>query len=168
MPSKIGFDNERYLSEQTAAIRERVTRFGNKLYLEFGGKIMFDYHAARVLPGYDPNVKVRLLRQLRDQTDIILCIHAGASERKKMRADFGITYDADAHYHHLLDDIIEGGKMQPTDGCYAVPNGPGLGVTLDEDRMAKYVALFEKEGDYYARFHEDVRQPGWFPINPGW
>jgi uncharacterized protein (UPF0371 family) len=105
MPSKIGFDNERYLSEQTAAIRERVTRFGNKLYLEFGGKIMFDYHAARVLPGYDPNVKVRLLRQLRDQTDIILCIHAGAIERKKMRADFGITYDADALKH--LDDLRE-------------------------------------------------------------
>jgi uncharacterized protein (UPF0371 family) len=103
MPARTGFDNERYLSEQTAAIRERVARFGNKLYLEFGGKIMFDYHAARVLPGYDPNVKVRLLRELRDQTDILLCIHAGAIERKKVRADFGITYDADALKH--IDDL---------------------------------------------------------------
>jgi glucarate dehydratase len=79
-----------------------------------------------------------------------------------------LSYDADAHYHHLLDDIIVGGPMKPVDGCYAVPEGPGLGVALDEDRMAKYVELFEKEGDYYARFHEDVRQPGWFPVNPGW
>ncbi len=79
-----------------------------------------------------------------------------------------LSYDADAHYHHLLDDVIVGGLMQPQDGCYAVPEGPGLGVELDEDRMARYAELFEKEGDYYARFHEDVRQPGWFPVNPGW
>ena len=79
-----------------------------------------------------------------------------------------LTYDADAHYHHLLDDVITGGKMKYEDGCIAVPEGPGLGVELDEDRMAKYEELFRKEGDYYARFHEDVRQPDWFPINPGW
>ncbi|NQU11371.1 DUF1846 domain-containing protein [bacterium] len=103
MPARAGFDNTRYLAEQTAAIRERVARSGNKLYLEFGGKIMFDYHAARVLPGYDPNVKIRLLQQLRDQAELILCIHAGAIERKKIRADFGITYDADALKH--LDDL---------------------------------------------------------------
>jgi uncharacterized protein (UPF0371 family) len=107
MPTVMGFDNDKYLREQTAAIRERVARFGNKLYLEFGGKIMFDYHAARVLPGYDPNVKIRLLQQLRDQTDIILCIHAGAIERKKIRADFGITYDADALKQ--IDDLREQG-----------------------------------------------------------
>ena len=107
MPATTGFDNDKYLCQQTAAIRERVARFGNKLYLEFGGKIMFDYHAARVLPGYDPNVKIRLLQQLRDQTDIILCIHAGAIERKKIRADFGITYDADAL--KLIDDLRDQG-----------------------------------------------------------
>ena len=72
-----GFDNEAYLNEQTAAILERVNRFNDKLYLEFGGKIMFDYHAARVLPGFDPNVKMRLLQKLKDKIDIILCIHAG-------------------------------------------------------------------------------------------
>ncbi|MBN1557030.1 MAG: DUF1846 family protein, partial [Lentisphaerae bacterium] len=102
-----GFDNEKYLKEQTAAILERVGRFNNKLYLEFGGKLLFDYHAARVLPGFDPNVKMRLLRELRDQADIILCIYAGDIERKKMRADFGITYDADAL--KLIDDIREWG-----------------------------------------------------------
>ena len=77
MPRKIGFDNEQYLEEQTAAILERVDHFNDKLYLEFGGKLLFDYHAARVLPGFDPNVKMRLLQKLKDKTDVILCIYAG-------------------------------------------------------------------------------------------
>ena len=93
MSKKIGFDNEKYLSEQTSAILERVNRFSNKLYLEFGGKILFDYHASRVLPGFDPNVKMRLLQKLKDKADVILCIYAGDIEKKKVRADFGITYD---------------------------------------------------------------------------
>lgn len=92
---KIGFDNVKYLNEQSAAILERVERFSDKLYLEFGGKIVSDYHAARVLPGFDPNVKMRLLHKLRDKAQIVMCIHAGDIERRKMRADFGITYDAD-------------------------------------------------------------------------
>jgi uncharacterized protein (UPF0371 family) len=103
----IGFDNERYLREQTSAILERVGRFNNKLYLEFGGKILYDYHAARVLPGFDPNVKMRLLQILKDKIDVILCIHAGAIERKKVRADFGITYDVDAL--KTIDDFREWG-----------------------------------------------------------
>ena len=107
MQDKIGFDNEKYLQEQTAAIVDRVRRFDNKLYLEFGGKLLFDYHAARVLPGFDPNVKMRLLAELRDKAEILLCIHAGAIERKKIRADFGITYDADAM--KLIDDLREWG-----------------------------------------------------------
>jgi len=107
MHHRIGFDNEKYLREQTTAIVERVRRFDNKLYLEFGGKLLFDYHAARVLPGFDPNVKMRLLAELRDKAEILLCIHAGAIERKKMRADFGITYDADAM--KLIDDLRDWG-----------------------------------------------------------
>ncbi len=103
MTGQIGFDNERYLREQAAEIRERVKRFHNKLYLEFGGKLLFDYHAARVLPGYDPNVKMRLLQELKSQADLVLCIHAGDIERKKIRADFGITYDSDAM--KLIDDL---------------------------------------------------------------
>ena len=99
----MGFDNERYIQEQTAEILERVKRFDNKLYLEFGGKLLFDFHAARVLPGYDPNVKMRLIRELKDKADILLCIYAGDIERKKIRADFGITYDADAL--KLIDDL---------------------------------------------------------------
>jgi uncharacterized protein (UPF0371 family) len=101
------FDNEKYIREQTAAILERVKRFGNKLYLEFGGKLLYDYHAARVLPGYDPNAKMRLLQQLKDSADILLCIYAGDIERKKIRADFGITYDSDAL--KLIDDLREWG-----------------------------------------------------------
>ena len=103
MQDAIGFDNEKYLQEQSAAILDRARRFGNKLYLEFGGKLLFDYHAARVLPGFDPNVKIRLLAKLKEEVEILLCIHAGAIERKKMRADFGITYDADAM--KLIDDL---------------------------------------------------------------
>ena len=99
----IAFDNELYLREQSRAIMERVERFGNKLYLEFGGKLLYDYHASRVLPGFQPNVKMRLLQRLRDQVEIVLCIYAGDIERRKMRADFGITYDADAF--KLIDDL---------------------------------------------------------------
>ena len=107
MTSKLAFDNESYLAQQTEAILERIGRFGGKLYLEFGGKLLFDYHASRVLPGFDPNVKMRLLQKLQDKVDIILCIFAGDIERRKVRADFGITYDADTF--KLIDDLREWG-----------------------------------------------------------
>ncbi|MEN6319823.1 MAG: DUF1846 domain-containing protein [Syntrophaceae bacterium] len=103
MIQKTGFDNEKYIREQTTEILDRVRRFDNKLYLEFGGKLLYDFHAARVLPGYDPNVKMRLIRELKDKADILLCIYAGDIERKKIRADFGITYDSDAM--KLIDDL---------------------------------------------------------------
>jgi len=103
----IGFDNEKYLNEQTTEILKRVEQYNHKLYLEFGGKLLFDYHAARVLPGFDPNVKMRLLQKLKDKIDVILCIYAGDIERKKVRADFGITYDADALKN--IDDFKEWG-----------------------------------------------------------
>lgn len=107
MTNNIGFDNEKYLREQTKAILNRVNQFDNKLYLEFGGKLLYDYHAARVLPGFDPNVKMRLLQKLKDKIDVILCIYAGDIERKKIRADFGITYDADTL--KTIDDFKEWG-----------------------------------------------------------
>ena len=107
MTSTVAFDNEKYIQEQTREILERVERFHNKLYLEFGGKLLYDYHAARVLPGYDPNVKMRLIRQLKDKADLVLCIYAGDIERKKIRADFGITYDSDAL--KLIDDLRDWG-----------------------------------------------------------
>jgi uncharacterized protein (UPF0371 family) len=101
--AKNGFDNEKYIQEQSAEILKRTEKFNNKLYLEFGGKLLYDYHAARVLPGYDPNVKMRLIKELKDRADILLCIYAGDIERKKIRADFGITYDSDAL--KLIDDL---------------------------------------------------------------
>ncbi|MDD5166092.1 MAG: DUF1846 domain-containing protein [Candidatus Omnitrophica bacterium] len=104
---KIGFDNEKYLREQSAAILDRVKKLGNKLYLEFGGKLCFDYHAARVLPGYDPNVKIRLLQQLKDKLDIVLGIYAGDIEKGRVRGDFGITYDAATL--KLIDDLRKWG-----------------------------------------------------------
>ena len=103
MAAKAGFDNEKYLHQQTAAILERVSRFDGKLYLEFGGKLLFDYHASRVLPGFDPNVKMRLLNKLKDKADVILCIYSGDIERRKVRADFGITYDTDTL--KVIDDL---------------------------------------------------------------
>ncbi|MCP4650646.1 MAG: DUF1846 domain-containing protein [PVC group bacterium] len=107
MCAQIGFDNEKYLKEQSAAILERVKKSEHKLYLEFGGKLLFDYHASRVLPGFDPNVKMRLLQKLKDKADIILCIYAGDIERRKVRADFGITYDADVL--KVIDDLSHWG-----------------------------------------------------------
>ncbi|MCX7765935.1 MAG: DUF1846 family protein, partial [Candidatus Sumerlaeia bacterium] len=103
MQERSAVDIEKYLREQSAEILKRVERFNNKLYLEFGGKLLFDYHAARVLPGFDPNMKIKLLQQLQDKTDIILCINAGDIERRKIRADFGITYDVDAL--KLIDEL---------------------------------------------------------------
>ena len=105
----IAFDNEKYLAEQTRAILERVERSENKLYLEFGGKLLFDYHASRVLPGFDPNVKMRMLQKLKDKAEMILCIWAGDIERRKVRADFGITYDSDAF--KLIDDLRDWGLV---------------------------------------------------------
>ena len=103
----VAFDNERYLAEQSEAILERMREVGGKLHLEFGGKLLYDYHASRVLPGFDPNVKMRLLRRLASQTEIILCVYAGDIERRKVRADFGITYDADTF--KLIDDLRDNG-----------------------------------------------------------
>ena len=99
---KIGFDNDKYLKEQSEEIRRRAGKYG-RLYLEFGGKLMNDFHAARCLPGYHPNVKLRLLQSLKDQAEVVLCIYSGDIEKKKMRADFGISYADDAL--KLIDDL---------------------------------------------------------------
>lgn len=92
---KIGFDNEKYVEMQSKRILERINNFDNKLYLEFGGKLFDDYHASRVLPGFAPDSKIRLLKKLKDKLEIIVIINAADIERKKIRADYGITYDTD-------------------------------------------------------------------------
>ena len=93
--TKIGFDNETYLQLQSKKILERVDRFGGKLYLEFGGKLFDDYHASRVLPGFEPDGKMKMLLQLKEQAEIVIAICAGHIEQNKRRGDLGITYDMD-------------------------------------------------------------------------
>ncbi|MEE1030649.1 MAG: DUF1846 family protein, partial [Ruminococcus sp.] len=92
---KIGFDNQKYLSMQSEHIRERINKFDNKLYLEFGGKLFDDYHASRVLPGFAPDSKLQMLLQLSDQAEIVIVICAKDIEKNKIRGDLGITYDVD-------------------------------------------------------------------------
>lgn len=104
---KIGFDNEKYLKMQSEHIRERINQFDNKLYLEFGGKLFDDYHASRVLPGFEPDSKLRLLKQLSDQAEIVIVISAKDIEKNKVRGDLGITYDSDVL--RLMDSYRDNG-----------------------------------------------------------
>ncbi|MBQ8184619.1 MAG: DUF1846 domain-containing protein [Lachnospiraceae bacterium] len=90
-----GFDNEKYLEMQSEQIRKRISQFGGKLYMEFGGKLFDDFHAARVLPGFQPDSKIRMLAQLKDQAEVVIAINAADIEKNKKRGDYGITYDAD-------------------------------------------------------------------------
>ncbi|MBE6712368.1 MAG: DUF1846 domain-containing protein [Ruminococcaceae bacterium] len=93
---KIGFDNEKYLTLQSERIKERIGQFGGKLYLEFGGKLFDDFHAARVLPGFQPDSKIRMLMQLKEEAEIVLVINAYDIEKNKVRGDLGITYEQDS------------------------------------------------------------------------
>lgn len=99
---KIGFDHNKYLEEQSKFISERVNNF-DKLYLEFGGKLLYDLHAKRVLPGFDENAKIKLLHKLKEKVEVVICVYAGDIERNKIRGDFGITYDMDVF--RLIDDL---------------------------------------------------------------
>ena len=92
---RTGFDNDKYLKMQSDHIRKRIGQFGDKLYLEFGGKLFDDYHASRVLPGFAPDSKLRMLLQLADQAEIVITINAADIEKNKVRSDLGITYDVD-------------------------------------------------------------------------
>ena len=103
--SKIGFDNEKYIATQSAHIRERIAQFGGKLYLEFGGKLFDDYHASRVLPGFAPDSKIRMLQALREDVEIVIAIGAPDIEKNKIRGDLGIPYEEDVL---RLIDIFRG------------------------------------------------------------
>lgn len=98
---RVGFDNEQYLKMQSEHIEERINKFGDKLYLEFGGKLFDDYHAARVLPGFEPDSKLRMLMKLSDRAEIVIVINAAHIEKNKIRRDLGITYDEDVQ--RLID-----------------------------------------------------------------
>ena len=100
---EIGFDNDRYLEEQKKYILSRAQKVEGKLYIECGGKLLFDYHAARILPGFDTNDKIKVFQSFKDDLDVIICIHAGDIEHRKMRSDFGISYDTDVF--KMIDDF---------------------------------------------------------------
>ena len=106
--AKIGFDNQKYLETQSAHIRERIRQFGGKLYLEFGGKLFDDYHASRVLPGFEPDSKIRMLQQLKDDVEIVVTICACDIEKNKVRGDLGIPYEEDVL---RLIDIFRGMEL---------------------------------------------------------
>ncbi len=100
---KTGFDNEKYLKTQSSHIKERIAKFGGKLYMEFGGKLFDDFHASRVLPGFQPDSKIRMLRELKEDVEIVIAINAGDIEKNKVRGDLGITYDLDVL--RLIDEF---------------------------------------------------------------
>ena len=104
---KYGFDSDKYLKIQSEHIKERITDFGDKLYMEFGGKLFDDYHASRVLPGFEPDNKLKMLDQLKDDAEIVIVISAVDIEKNKMRADLGITYDMDVL--RLRDEFLSRG-----------------------------------------------------------
>ena len=107
--NEIGFDSDKYLKIQSEKIRERIKLFDNKLYLEFGGKIFDDYHAARVLPGFRPDNKIRLLKQFKDDLEVIFCINAADIEKSKIRADYGISYELELL--RLIEKLQEQGIL---------------------------------------------------------
>ena len=104
---EIGFDNDKYLKIQSERIHERISQFGGKLYLEFGGKLFDDYHASRVLPGFHPDSKITMLKELKDEAEIVIVINAADIEKNKVRGDLGITYDADVL--RLIDAFTSNG-----------------------------------------------------------
>ncbi|MFA6930580.1 MAG: DUF1846 domain-containing protein [Lentisphaeria bacterium] len=164
MPQSFAFDNNQYLAQQRQAIISRAEQGNGRLYLEFGGKLIGDFHAARVLPGYDPNVKIRLLQQLQEKADIILCIHAEAIEKKKIRADFGIPYDKAVL--KLIDDLREN-NIAVTAIVITRFSGQATALAFQQ-RLQRYglkVFLHQKISGYPNEF-EEVVSPEGFGQNP--
>ena len=128
---KKGFNNEQYVKLQTEVIEERIKMFNGKLYLEFGGKLFDDYHAQRILPGFELNSKIRLLEKLKDSLEIIFCINAGDIARKKIRADYGITYDMELI--RLVKVLTKKGLKINSVAINLYDNQPG--VDIFEDRL---------------------------------
>ena len=105
--TKKGFDNDKYLALQSKCIKDRIAKFGGKLYLEFGGKLFDDFHASRVLPGFCPDSKIRMLYELKDEAEVVIVISADDIEKNKRRGDLGITYDLEVL--RLIDAFRESG-----------------------------------------------------------
>ena len=103
----IGFDNDKYIAMQSQNIRDRIEYFGGKLYLEFGGKLFDDFHASRVLPGFAPDIKLKMLLNMKERVEVVIVISAEDIENKKIRGDIGISYDADVL--RLIDAFLDSG-----------------------------------------------------------
>ena len=161
---KQGFSNECYLHAQAAAIRKRMESGCGRLYIEFGGKLIGDFHAARVLPGFDPDVKLRLLQQLSTDADVIICIHAEDIERKRIRADFGITYDNASL--KLIDDLrakgIEVTAVVIT-RYSGQPSASEFKARLERYGMRVYL---HRSIDGYPREADRIATPEGFGANP--
>ena len=127
---KIGFDNEKYIRTQSQHIRERIAQFGGKLYLEFGGKLFDDHHAARVLPGFKPDSKMQMLLQFKEQAEIIIVINADDIEKEKVRGDLGITYDQDVL---RLIDIFREYKLHVGSVVLTRYNGQAGAIKLENN-----------------------------------
>ena len=130
---KIGFDNNKYKKMQSERIRERISEFGGKLYLEFGGKLFDDYHASRVLPGFEPDSKLQMLLQLKDDAEVVIVISAQDIEKSKLRGDLGITYDDDVA--RLIREFTDIGLM--VGSVVLTKYAPSEKVQGFEERMNK-------------------------------
>ena len=150
MRGGIGFDSSKYVEEQTRYILERVQASSGRLYIECGGKLLHDKHASRVLPGFDENNKMKVFQSLKDKLDIIICIYAGDIERRKIRSDFGISYDADVL--RMIDDFASYGII-----CSKVV------ITRYENQVAATVFKdkLERQG---IKVYTHPRTPG-YPAN---
>ena len=137
--SKIGFDNSKYLSLQSKHIEERISKFGGKLYLEFGGKLFDDYHASRVLPGFEPDSKLKLLLKMKEEAEIVIAINSKTIEEAKTRGDLGITYDQEVL--RLIDAFVAAGLYVSS-------------VVLTQYKNQKSARQFETVSYTHLRAHE--------------
>ncbi|MBR1719696.1 MAG: DUF1846 domain-containing protein [Phocaeicola sp.] len=139
---KLGFDNDKYLRIQSEHIKERISQFGDKLYMEFGGKLYDDYHASRVLPGFHPDSKLQMLMQLKDDAEIIIVISAEDIEKNKIRGDLGITYDKDVL---RLRDVFEERGLYVSSVVITHFNGQASAISFRK--------MLERQGDVRVYYH---------------
>lgn len=160
---KIGFNHEKYIEEQSKYILERVNHY-DKLYLEFGGKLVSDLHAKRVLPGFDENAKIKLLQQLKDEAEIVICVYAGDIERNKVRGDFGITYDMDVL--RLIDNLRGYGLEVNSVVITRYDNQPATTVFIHKLEQRKIKVYRHKSIKGYPMDIDTIVSSEGYGINP--
>ncbi len=160
---KIGFDPQKYIEEQSKYILERVNNF-DKLYLEFGGKLIGDKHAKRVLPGFDEDAKIKLLQKLKDKAEILICVYAGDIERNKIRGDFGITYDMEVL--RLLDDLRSYGLEVNSVVITRYSKQPATTVFINKLERRNIKVYTHKEIPGYPADVDTIVSENGYGINP--